>query len=160
MSWSKRQFVLAAFEEIGMSNDNYNLSTTQLSTALKRLDAMMATWNGKGVRLSYPLPSNPDDSNLDSDTTVPDFANEAIYLNLAVRIAPSFGKVVSNEMKVDAKRAYRDMLSHNAYPMQERQLDSLPKGAGHKTTNFGSSQFFTPEDSYLDVGSDGSLVLE
>jgi len=160
MSWTKRQFVVAAFEELGLSDANFNLSDTQLNTALKRLDAMIATWNSKGLRLSYPLPSSPEDSNIDDETTVPDAANEAIYTNLAMRVAPSFGKMVSPELKVDAKRSYRDLMSFNAYPLSERQLDNVPRGAGAKVRQGYSSTYITPEDPYIEVGSDGDLDLE
>lgn len=159
MSYTKRQFILAAFEELGLSDANYNLQDSQLNTALKRLDGMMATWNSKGIRISYPLPSNPEDSNLDTETTVPDKANEAIYLNLAIRLAPAFGKVASQELKTSAREAYRSLLASNAYPLQERQLDSIPVGAGAKSYRSHSKRFITPEDPYLEVGSDGDLEL-
>jgi len=160
MSWTKRQFVVAAFEELGLSDANFNLSDAQLNTTLKRLDGMMATWNAKGLRLSYPIPSDPSSSNLDTDTTVPDKANEAIYLNLAIKIASSFGKIASQELKVNAREAYRTLLASNAYPLSERQLDNVPRGAGAKVRQGNTSTFITPEDPYLDVGSDGELVLE
>ena len=160
MSYTKRDFILLAFEELGLSDSNYNLQDSQLNTALKRLDGMMATWNAKGLRLSYPLVSDPSSSNLDTDTTVPDKANEAIYLNLAIKIASSFGKVVSQELKVNAREAYRTLLASNAYPLSERQLDNLPRGAGAKVRQGYNSTYITPEDPYIEVGSDGDLVLE
>lgn len=160
MSWTKKEFVLAAFEELGLSDANYNLQDSQLQTALKRLDSMMSSWNAKGIRLSYPLPSSPGDSNLDTDTTVPDAANEAIYLNLAIRIAPSFGKPVTQELKTSARDAYRILLSFNAYPVQEKQLSPLPKGAGYKTHVDNTNRFLIPNDNALDVGSDGELDLQ
>lgn len=159
MSWTKRQFVVAAFEELGLSDANFNLSDAQLNTALKRLDSMMAIWNSKGLRLSYPLSSSPDVSSLDTDSTVPDKANEAIYLNLAIKIASSFGKMVSQELKVNAREAYKSLLSSNAYPLSERQLNNVPKGAGYKVRQGYNAQFITPEDPYLEVGSDGDLDL-
>ena len=63
MSWTKRQFVLSAFEEIGIGSYNFDLSPEMLDMGRKRLDAMMATWNAKGIRLAYPIPSNPDQGN-------------------------------------------------------------------------------------------------
>ena len=159
MSYTKRQFIIAAFEELGLSDANYNLQDGQLKVALKRLDGMMATWDAKGLRLSYPIPSSPEDSNLDTETTVPDKANEAIYLNLAIKIASSFGKVVSQELKVNAREAYRTLLASNAYPLSEKQLDNLPRGAGAKVRQGYNSTYITPEDPYIEVGSDGDLDL-
>jgi hypothetical protein len=71
MSYTKRQYVIAAFEEIGLASYVFDLTNNELLSACKRLDAMMAQWNAKGIRLSYPLPSNPDSTSLDADTEVP-----------------------------------------------------------------------------------------
>ena len=87
MGWTKRQFVEQAFEEIGLATYTFDLSPEQMQSALRRLDAMVATWNGAGIRIGYPLPSSPQDSDLDTETNVPDMSNEAIYTNLAIKIA-------------------------------------------------------------------------
>jgi len=74
MGYSKRQFVTAAFEEIGLASYVFDLNPEQMESALRRLDAMMADWNAKGIRLGYPLPSSPQNSDLDEQTNVPDSA--------------------------------------------------------------------------------------
>ena len=89
MGWTRRQFVEQAFEEIGYASYVYDLEPEQLESAGRRLDAMVASWNGKGIRLGYPLPSSPELASLDTETEVPDYANEAIYTNLAVKLAPT-----------------------------------------------------------------------
>ena len=105
MSFTKRQFVEAAFEEIGLAAYVFDLSPQQMESAVRRLDTMIAEWNAKGIRLAYPLPSSPQDSDIDAETTVPDSANEAIICNLGIRLAPSYGKQVMPETKVTAKMA-------------------------------------------------------
>jgi hypothetical protein len=54
MGYTKRQFISAAFEEIGLASYVFDLQPEQLQSALRRLDAMMADWNAKGIRLGYP----------------------------------------------------------------------------------------------------------
>lgn len=156
MSYTKRDFIDSAFEELGMSSEVYNIQDFQYQTALKRLDSMMALWNSKGIRLSYPLPGSPSTSNLDSITNVPDKANEAIYKNLAIKIAPAFGKVVPPEVKADASMAYKDLMASNVN-LEEMQPNSMPKGAGAKTYGRTRSRFITPKERGLDVGSDGAF---
>ena len=56
MGYKKRQFISAAFEEIGLASYVFDLQPEQLQSALRRLDAMMADWNAKGIRLGYPAP--------------------------------------------------------------------------------------------------------
>jgi len=155
MSWTKRQFVLSAFEELGLASYTYDLQPEQLDSALHKLDAMMATWNSK-LRLSYPLPSSPELANLDDETTVPDSANEAIYLNLAIRLAPSYGKAVSMETKQNAYQAYQSLLSIATMPLQAQFNNSIPSGAGYKTPE---RPYLSPSTDPIIVGQDGELTL-
>ena len=160
MSWTKRQFVVQAFDEIGLAAYVFDLTPEQLQSALRRLDAMLALWNAKGIRLGYPIPSNPQDSSLDEATDVPDSANEAIYTNLSVRLAPSFGKTVSTDTKASAKLGYDTLLSRAAMPMEQQLPGTMPAGAGNKPWRNTDSPFLTPPVDPLLVGQDGPLTLE
>ena len=158
MAWTKRQIVNQAFEEIGFANYNFDLDPEQLQSALRKLDAMMATWNIRGVRTGYPLSSSPSSSDLDQDSELPDWAIEATYKNLSIRIAPALGKVLSRETKADAKNAYNTLLMMNAKPA-EMQLTKLPRGAGNKPWRIADRPFLDkPKDSLLG-GGDGEIEL-
>lgn len=157
MSYTKRQFVTAAFEEIGLASYVYDLQPEQLQAALRKLDGMMATWNSKGVRLSYPIPTSPENSDLDEETNVPDRANEAIYLNLAVRLAPTVGKTASPETKINAKMAYDTLLIEAAKPI-EQQITDLPSGAGNKPWRLENDPFLDdPNTDPLQISEGGYL---
>lgn len=159
MGWTKRQFIEQAFDEIGLAPYTYELSTEQLTSALRRLDAMMAEWNGKGIRLGYPLPSSPAGSSLDEQTSVPDMANEAIILNLAMRLSPAYGKQMLVQSIGAARNAYGAILARFTGPI-ERALPSMPSGAGNKSwRDYGSPFTPVPEEPLL-AGDDGPLVLE
>ena len=111
MGYSKRQFCVAAFEEIGLASYVFDLQPQDLESALRRLDAMMADWNGKGIRLAYPLPGSPENSDINAESEVPDSANEAIITNLAMRLAPSYGKQVMPMTMATVKSAYNTLVS-------------------------------------------------
>lgn len=155
MGYSKRQFVSAGFEEIGLASYVFDLQPDQLEGALRRLDAMMAEWNAKGIRLSYPLPSSPQYSNIDAQSEVPDAANEAIILNLACRIAPAYGKQVMPDTKTFARNAYNTLLSRATLPMQA-QLGAMPAGAGNKPWRYDNPFLNRPIDPVL-AGQDGAI---
>lgn len=157
MGWTRRQFVLQAFEEIGYASYVYDLEPEQLESAGRRLDALIASWNGKGIRLGYPLPSSPELADLSSETDVPDYANEAIYVNLAVRLAPTVGKTVSAETKANAKALYNLLLQKAALPMEQQMPKTMPAGAGHKPWRNHNDPFVRePEDPLL-AGDDGPI---
>lgn len=156
MSWTKRQFVLQAFEEVGYASYAYDLQPEQLQAGLRRLESMMGTWNGRGIRLGYPLSANPDNANLDDATNVPDASNEAVYTNLALRIAPLIGKTVSNETKQAARAAYMELLGRFTKPQEQQLPRTMPAGAGNKPWRFDDPFMPPPEDPLL-AGDDGPI---
>lgn len=158
MGWTKRQFVAQAFEEIGYALYSYDLEPEQLESAMRRMDSMMATWNGKGIRLGYPIPTSPENGDLDQETGVPDSANEAIYTNLALRIAPTVGKIVSPETKASANTAYKLLLSRAAMPNEQQLPSTMPAGAGNKPWRNDNPFLDEPQDPLL-AGGDGPIDL-
>jgi hypothetical protein len=156
MSYTKRQFVEEAFAELGMAAYTFDLSPQQLDACLRRLDTMMATWNARGIRLGYPLPSSPQDSDLDTETQVPDSANEAIITSLAIRLAPQYGKTVSLDTRTTAKQAYDTLLARAAFPIEQQFPRSLPMGAGQKPWRYDDPYMPAPTDPVLS-GQEGPL---
>lgn len=148
MSWTKRQLVNQAFDIIGMSSYTYDLQPEQLQSAMRQLDTMMATWYNKGVQLGYPLPNSPEDADLDTESNVPDRANEAIYMNLAIRIAPNYGKQVMRELKQAAFYAYQGLLSISTFPKEMQYPETLPRGAGNKPYRWRDEYFDKPYGPY------------
>ena len=159
MGYSKRQFVEAAFGEIGLAAYVFDASPQQLEAALKRLDALMADWNGRGIRLSYPLHGDPEFSDIDAESNVPDYANEAIILNLALRLAPSYGKQVMPDTKINAKNAYNTMMARTALPMEQQLPESMPLGAGNKPWRVSYNEYVRPPIDHVLTGGEGKLEL-
>ena len=157
--YTKREIVEAAFEEIGLAAYVYDLSPEQLQSGMRKLDRMVAVWNNRGIRLGYPLPSTSTGSDLDDDANVPDSANQALILNLAIQIAPSFGKVVSPDTRVGAKQALQGLLNKSTFPIERQLPGSMPAGAGRKLWRNRSGAFIDDPPDTLDVGPDGELEL-
>jgi len=161
MSWTKRQLITQAFEEIGLAAYVFDLTPEQLNSALRRMDAMVASWNSNGVRIGYPLPTSPEDSDLDQDSNAPDFAIEAICLGLACRLAPGFGKTISPQTQAFADMAYSNMLNQTAQPTPERQMPiTMPRGQGTKPWRNFNNPFVAPPDKPVLAGSDNEIQFE
>ena len=161
MGWTKREFITQAFEEIGLASYDFDLTPDQMQSALRRLDAMIAGWNANGVRIGYPLPGSPGASDISADTGVPDFAVEAIYFGLAVRLAPAFGKTLSQDTKQMADMAYNSMASRTAMLTPERQMpQTMPRGAGAKSWRDFGDPFASAPSEGIDAGGDGEIILE
>lgn len=155
MSYTCRQFVEAAFAEIGLGSTVIDLQPEDLQYGLQRLDAMMATWNGLGIRLGYPIPLSPSSNNLDAMTGVPDNANEAIITNLAIRISPKYGKIVSDDTKKLASMSYDVLMVRSAMPREYQFSSLMPRGAGNKPWS-NENYMPTPEDP-VKSGGDGAI---
>ena len=158
MGYTKRQFVEEAFAEIGLASYVFDLSPQQLEAALRRLDTMIATWNAKGIRIGYPIPSSPQDSSLNEETFVPDSANEAIITNLAIRLAPQYGKDVQIDTRTTAKLGYDTLLARATFPLEQQFPATLPLGAGQKPWRW-DNPFVQPPVDPVQVGPDGVLEL-
>lgn len=155
MSYTKSELVHAALNEIGISDYDYDIGPEQTESALQSLDRMMGSWNGRGIRLGYPLPSSAKNSELEDDSNIPDSAWEATVTNLALRLAPSYGKTVSIDTRIIAKSSLNTLWSISAKPTA-MQLNTLPKGAGYKAIQNAFStgpvdKLTNNEDSELDL---------
>lgn len=157
MGWTKRQYIEQAFTEIGLAGYIFDLTPDELNTALRQLDSMMAAWNAKGIRLGWPMPSSPQNSDLDDLTEITDAANEAIYCGLAVRIAPTFGKTVGGQTQFFAKQAYDQLLAIAAMPLEKQLPQTMPAGAGNKPWRNNDSPFVNPPIDPLLSGPDGPI---
>tara|TARA_R110002126_G_scaffold37750_6_gene113491 strand:- start:191 stop:667 length:477 start_codon:yes stop_codon:yes gene_type:complete len=154
MGYTKKQFIEDAFDEVGLASYVYDLTADELQTQLRKLDRMMANWIGKGIVIGYPLPSSPSTSLITSETTVPDSANEAIVCNLAIRIAPSFGKVVSQDTLMSARSGYQTLLSRATMPKEMQLPGTMPLGQGNKPWRYWDDPFVSNPVDRLDKNLD------
>lgn len=162
MGWTKRQYITKAFSKLGLAAYVYDLTTEQLNDAAGDLDAMMAGFNANGIRIGWPMASNPDDIDLDVDTKSTDVAHEAIYLGLAIRIAGDYGKQITPSMGQQADAAYSNLLNQTLAPVPEMQFpNTLPRGAGAKPWRYQNGNPFVrrPVDN-IAVGGDNDLIFE
>jgi hypothetical protein len=156
MGYTRRDLIEGALTEIGYANYAFDMQAEQLEACKRRLDSMMAAWNAQGLRLSYPIPSSPEASDLSDETNIPDSAWEAVVTSLAVRIAPMFGKTVSPDTKRAAKMALNTLYGLSAMPEQMQYPGTLPLGAGNKGWR-GYETFFPEPSNPLTTGQDGEL---
>lgn len=162
MGWTKGDLVVAAFGELVLGDDSgFDLSPEEKAKALRRLDAMMGTWAAKGVRVGYAFPADPESSGLNDESGLPDTAVETVFLNLARRLAPGFGKTLSPETLKNAREGYDTLLLAAAHPIEQQLPHTTPRGAGNKPWRTTNRPFLPCPDTdplRLD-GSSGDLTI-
>ena len=148
MSFTKRTLVVDAYAELALAGWEFDLTPEELQWALRRLDALMASWNSMGLTLGYALSATPDGSDLDDECGLPLECNLAAIMGLAVSIAAGKGKSLPLSTSVSARQAFRFLLSRTAVrDMETQQLRSIPAGAG-------SGRTFTPPPDLNPLGND------
>ena len=155
MGWTKRDLVLQALDELGIPSSTFDMDVDRLQSFMRRMDAMMASWNAQGIRLSYPVPSSPTAGDLDDESGLPDIALEAVFTAVAVLIAPSLGKVVSETTKQRAKNSLDTLMIHIVKPSPKVLPATLPSGAG----NLATQPFISPTPEPLRDGAGGELTF-
>lgn len=134
MITTKRQIITEAFTELGLASYVHNLEPAELQGAKRRLDVMMAEWIKAGIVFDpvYPQPTDFGGGDIDDDTNAPDDAIEPMFLNLAIRLAPSYGKgALSIDTKIAARQGYSKLLGQFVGG-EELALTQTIRGAGAK----------------------------
>lgn len=158
MGWTKQELVDAAFEEIGLPPYTFSIQPEQYQMAMRRMDSMVAEWTERGLQIGYIM-----ESGLNEDSGVALNANSAVYLQLAMRIAPTFGKAVSNESKLSAIAAMDGLWIGAAIPEERQMPGTMPRGQGQRPwrTNYwpffgkpNTSPITAPKTDDLDIAKD------
>ena len=160
MGWSKRQLITEAYTELGMADYVYDLTPAELQTALRRMDAMMASWEVDGIRCAYPRAGTPSASDIDAVTSVPDAAVSAIVTNLAMQLAPGYGKSVAAETMVTAKKSKATLRNFLSRIPEMQFPSSLPRGAGQKPWRGYGDPFMPRPTSPVLAGQDGEIEFD
>ena len=142
MSFTKRQIVEGTYGEISLASYTFDLSADEIQAGLSRIESMLRGWLSLGIDTGYVLPTTPDVSDPDDDSGMLDMYDEAVRSNGAIRIAPLFGKTVSQETRQVAKSAYEAMLVPRKIPQMQLPRN-LPIGQGNRYFGLAPA-YFTP----------------
>jgi hypothetical protein len=158
MGWTKLELVDAALEELGLAQYNFDVQPELKESARRRMDTMVAEWMARGLQLSYSL-----DSDINSDSGLSLTNSGAVYLALALRIAPGLGKTASAETKTAYAAAMDSLWIRAAQPNERQPTNDLPRGEGQKPWRTIYNPFVSspdvaplraPLDDVLDVAKD------
>lgn len=157
--WSKRQLIVEAFAEIGIGAQ-YDIQPEEFSTALRRMDAMVAGWESDGIRIGYALPSTADGSELDDASGIADRWARAVFLNLAVELAPGFGKTLKPSTLIAAGQALGQLELAAAWIPPSSVRGGLPLGAWHKRRHHLSAAYTSDETpERVSVSESGDVFI-
>jgi hypothetical protein len=131
---TKRQIIEMAFEECGLPGYSFDASADEMSSAIRRLDALMAIDEISGMRLGYNFPAGIGKSDPDNMTGIPDYAVLAIAGQLASRIAPGLGKKLSQDQVRAFGQSFTNLQAKSLCIKEVLWPSGTPSGAGNKST--------------------------
>lgn len=133
MSWTKKQIIERAFVEIGLGDYTFATRPDEVNDALSALDALMAEWEDRGIVTGYTVVNDPDTDTISGDSAISAGMVRAVYLNLAVNLAPQYGKQVMPATAVGAKQGLNNAFKQSVtVPEVVGNYRSAPAGAGYK----------------------------
>ena len=157
MSWTKQDYVLSAFDETGIGSYQFDIQPEMLDVGRRKLETMLSQWSGIGIRIGGSDASSPQAGNLDDVVGAPDYAHNAIILNLGIALSSVFGKQLSPQYMKRAKEAYDAMLVKNITVPEMQLANTIPAGQGNKLRRTYSPYLPRQEDSISD--KDGQIQL-
>lgn len=143
MSWTKRQFIERAFAEIGLGKRSYTITPEDFEDALAVFDSMVLNWQARfGFGVGWPVSDNPDDNNIDQDTSVPLPLTQCVWANGAKAIANGLGRTVMPDTNDAAKGGYENMVAFFNKPKGKPLPKGIPYGGGNR--QWGRYRIFSP----------------
>lgn len=142
---TKNDIVLLAYEELRISGLTSQATPKEITTAVRRLDNMIASWKNKNLCLSYIPSVSYTDIDPNQDSGLNDTDMFAIVANLAKNLCSTFDKMCHPQTKADAKEGYENLFSVIAPP---READPYqPTGSGSPYgSNYGYRYRYQGED--------------
>ena len=84
------------------------------------------------------------------------FFTEAVALQLAIRLAPSYGKQVSPDTKANASQSFKTMVAKLSPPKSRQMPQGIPLGGGNRWRG----RIFTPAPEETSDLVDGDNTIE
>ena len=133
-----REVVEDAMEDITVKKAEVALTGDELQSGIRRANDMLVQWDGLGIIVGYNPVLNGDDV-LELEPA----AIAAVKANLAIKLAPSYSKPITNALAENASTSLDILRNINAYIGPVAYPDTLPIGSGNECPdNFLNQRFY------------------
>tara|TARA_R110000764_G_scaffold111550_1_gene198314 strand:- start:1644 stop:2081 length:438 start_codon:yes stop_codon:yes gene_type:complete len=132
-----REVVEDALEDITVKKAEVTLTNDELQSGIRRLNDMLAQWNELGIIAGYNPVTNGDDT-LELEPA----AIAAAKAKLAIRLAPSFSKIVTPALVENARETMEMLETANSHIGEIAYPDTLPTGSGNDCNSYDAGDRF------------------
>lgn len=131
---TKIQLVSQAFDELRINGITSKAENEDVVLALQSLEQLMSELT---FDIGWRFEDNPDPN---SSSGIPLYAESAVYLSLAVRIAPRYGKD-ANLIRMQAESSMSRLMARVCKPRQINYPSRMPMGLGNRRSYRFENQF-------------------
>lgn len=147
------QVIKYALQEIITQASESPLEADEYQDCIFALNSMMLEYDASGIHLGFTEVTNLGDA-----ITVPAGAISGIVSNLALRVAPQFQGVITNELLKKASDGYKVMCKLGV-TIEPTQFGSLvPRGSGNY--NRLGSNFYPLTDAEIEAEVNNNIQVE
>lgn len=132
---TKSALVEGAYEYCGLNGFEYERTPEEMTSGLKRLNALMALLKTKGIDLGFDFPTYANGL-LEEPANIPDNAVEPVMALLAQRLAPGLGAELSGDAKAVLSTALQDLYANYASAPPSVQPQAILQSSGVRHGRF------------------------
>ena len=135
------QIVNGSAEKLGVKSAESALEAGDFQVIVDEMNDMLTEWADNGLTPAFKEVTESDDT-VDVDRN----AVSAIKNNLAIRIAPSFQRVVQPSLALIAANSLQTLEASVIFIGEVALPDTLPSGSGNDCSNIFSNDRFFPQN--------------
>ncbi len=135
------QIIEGATEAIGVKTAEIKLEAADFQLGITEMNDMLTEWSNVGL-----LPEYVEVTESDAVLLIPRNSVSAIKANLAIRLAPSFQKVVTSGLVSKADSSLRRLENSVVFIGDVAYPDSLPTGSGNDCSDIFLDDRFFPDN--------------
>jgi hypothetical protein len=147
--------IKSALQEILVQASEAPLEPDETIDALLYMNRFMAEQAANGIALGF---TEVDDTS--DEITIPGGAINGLVFNLAMKLAPQFGKVVSITLATNAKDALATMRNIAVTIGRSQFPNTLPRGSGNEDDGVRQDQFYPDHGGQILTEQTGPILLE
>lgn len=130
------EIIIDASEEIGYKAAEVPMEAADIQLGLRKLNDMLAEWNGSGIKLGASPVELPADT-----VRIPRGAVAAVKLNLAGRLAVPFKQPITPELAAAIRASTQSLLRMLVKPIDVQFPSTMPSGSGNSCDAFDDDTF-------------------
>lgn len=156
MATTKSDIVASALNKLAVTGFDYEIDPEELKAGVVALEYMMADWDARGIKVGYRFANDPETANISDPVGTPDIAFRAMTYHLAIDLADSYGKQVTQSIAAGATSAMSSLLSAIQYVPEATYPSRMPRGSGNQIRYNRYARFYRPAPT-LDADNAGPI---